>query len=155
MTVFRRYVEVGRVVLINFGPHEGKLATIIDVVDQNRVSLAQARTAALVPWLDQLFSQVLIVGPAAEECQTVPRHVINTRRIALTDFVLPIGRGAREKKVKAEWTKADIAAKWTASSWGQKLARQAAATEMSDLDRFKAMLSKKAAAKKVRAALGK
>jgi large subunit ribosomal protein L14e len=29
-------MEVGRVVLINFGPEEGKLATVIDVVDQNK-----------------------------------------------------------------------------------------------------------------------
>merc|ERR1719353_1799680 len=29
---FSRFVEVGRVVLINYGPDEGKLATIIDIV---------------------------------------------------------------------------------------------------------------------------
>jgi len=35
--VFTRFVEVGRVVLINYGPDNGKLATIIDVVDAKRV----------------------------------------------------------------------------------------------------------------------
>lgn len=35
---FTRFVEVGRVVLINFGPDAGKLATIIDIVDGKRVS---------------------------------------------------------------------------------------------------------------------
>ena len=34
---FTRFVEVGRVVLINYGPDAGKLATIIDVVDAKRV----------------------------------------------------------------------------------------------------------------------
>jgi len=30
-------VEVGRVALINYGPDNGKLCTIIDVVDSNKV----------------------------------------------------------------------------------------------------------------------
>lgn len=34
---FTRFVEIGRVALINYGPHEGKLAVIIDVVDNNKV----------------------------------------------------------------------------------------------------------------------
>lgn len=34
---FTRFVEIGRVVLVCYGPFEGKLAVIIDVVDQNKV----------------------------------------------------------------------------------------------------------------------
>lgn len=34
---FTRFVEIGRVVLVNYGPHEGKLAVIIDVADNNKV----------------------------------------------------------------------------------------------------------------------
>ncbi len=37
---FTRFVEIGRVVLINYGPDAGKLATIIDVVDAKRVWFA-------------------------------------------------------------------------------------------------------------------
>jgi ribosomal protein L14E/L6E/L27E len=37
--VFTRFVEVGRVVLINYGPETGKLATVIDIVDSKRVSI--------------------------------------------------------------------------------------------------------------------
>ena len=36
--LYKRFAEVGRVVLIQYGPDVGKLATIIDIVDQNRVS---------------------------------------------------------------------------------------------------------------------
>lgn len=36
--VFKRFVEIGRVAFIAFGPHEGKLVAIVDVIDQNRVS---------------------------------------------------------------------------------------------------------------------
>uniref|UniRef100_A0A2P2LFF4 60S ribosomal protein L14 n=1 Tax=Rhizophora mucronata TaxID=61149 RepID=A0A2P2LFF4_RHIMU len=34
---FKRYVEIGRVALINYGKEHGKLVVIVDVVDQNRV----------------------------------------------------------------------------------------------------------------------
>jgi large subunit ribosomal protein L14e len=37
--VFERFVEVGRVVLINYGPDVGKVATIIDIVDSKRVTI--------------------------------------------------------------------------------------------------------------------
>lgn len=36
--VFKRFVEIGRVAFISFGPHAGKLVAIVDVIDQNRVS---------------------------------------------------------------------------------------------------------------------
>jgi hypothetical protein len=36
--VYKRFVEIGRVVLVNNGPDAGKLAVIVDVLDQNRVS---------------------------------------------------------------------------------------------------------------------
>ena len=39
---FKRYVEIGRVAMVNYGPEYGKLVVISDVVDQNRVSRAQS-----------------------------------------------------------------------------------------------------------------
>ncbi len=36
-SLFKRFAEVGRVVFIQYGPEAGKLATIIDIVDQTRV----------------------------------------------------------------------------------------------------------------------
>lgn len=36
---FSRYVEIGRVALINYGPDAGKLVVITDVIDSNRVRL--------------------------------------------------------------------------------------------------------------------
>lgn len=35
--VFRRFVELGRVVVINYGEDAGKLGVIVDVIDQNKV----------------------------------------------------------------------------------------------------------------------
>jgi hypothetical protein len=43
--LYNRYVQIGRVVVVNYGPEAGKLATIIDVVDQNRVRAAAAAGA--------------------------------------------------------------------------------------------------------------
>lgn len=37
VVLYKRFAEVGRVVLIQYGPDVGKLATIVDIVDQNRV----------------------------------------------------------------------------------------------------------------------
>lgn len=36
---FKRYVEVGRVALVNKGEYKGKLITIVEIVDQNRVCI--------------------------------------------------------------------------------------------------------------------
>ena len=35
---FTRYVEIGRIALINYGEEYGKLVVISDVVDQNKVN---------------------------------------------------------------------------------------------------------------------
>lgn len=34
---FKRFVEIGRVALVNYGEDYGRLVVIVDVVDQNRV----------------------------------------------------------------------------------------------------------------------
>ena len=78
---FTRFVEVGRVVMVNYGPSAGKLATIVDVVDSNKC---------------------LVDGPTTG----VPRQVITYRRIALTDLKCGVGRGAKAAALKKAW-KAD------------------------------------------------
>ena len=60
---FCRYVEIGRVCLITYGPDAGKLATIVDVMDNNRV---------------------LVDGP--QPLTGVHRHAVNVKRIQLTDI---------------------------------------------------------------------
>lgn len=47
---FKRYVEIGRVALINFGEDYGKLVVITDVVDQNRVSISNCTTGDCMGW---------------------------------------------------------------------------------------------------------
>lgn len=117
---FKRYMEVGRVVFINYGPEAGKLATVVDIVDQNKC---------------------LIDGP--EELTGVSRQVISFTRIALTDHTVKIQRNARQKTLKKAWAEGDILAKWEASSWAKKLASKKKRASLSDFDRFKVMVAKK------------
>jgi len=118
--VFTRFVEVGRVVLINYGPESGKLATIIDIVDQNKC---------------------LIDGPA--EITGVSRQVISYTRIALTDLTVKIQANARQTTLKKAWEEADTLNKWEASSWAKKLSAKNKRASLSDFARFKVMVARK------------
>ena len=117
---FTRFMEVGRVVLINYGPDEGKLATVIDVIDSNKC---------------------LIDGPA--DITGVSRQVISFTRIALTDFTVKVQRSARQKSLIKAWKEADLMAKWEASSWAKKLASKKKRANLDDFGRFKVMVAKK------------
>ena len=118
--VFKRFVEVGRVVLINYGPETGKLATIIDIVDQNKC---------------------LIDGPA--EITGVSRQVISFTRVALTDLTVKIQANARQTTLKKAWEAADTLNKWESSSWAKKLSSKKKRANLSDFARFKVMVARK------------
>jgi ribosomal protein L14E/L6E/L27E len=47
-TLYKRFAEIGRVVLINYGPDAGKLATIVDIVDHTQVR-SRSRTSTAHP----------------------------------------------------------------------------------------------------------
>ena len=116
--------------LIQYGPSAGKLATIIDVVDQNRI---------------------LVDGPAA--ITGVSRHIINLKWVALTDLKVAVARNARQKKLNTEWTKADTLNKWAATAWAKKLAGKKAKSAATDFERFTIKARKQTVAKKVKAAM--
>ena len=95
---FTRFVEVGRVVLINYGPDAGKLATVIDVVDAKRVRLF---TVHGVFCLIREF-QVLVDGP--QSVTGVHRQVIALKRISLTDILIAkLPRNATQKNIVKAW----------------------------------------------------
>ena len=71
---FKRFVEVGRIGLITYGPDSGKLCTIINVIDGNRV---------------------LVDGP--EPVTGVHRHALNLKRLQLTDIKIAAKLNASEK----------------------------------------------------------
>ncbi|KAK9957080.1 hypothetical protein ABG768_011350 [Culter alburnus] len=116
--VFKRFVEIGRVAFIAFGPHEGKLVAIVDVIDQNRA---------------------LVDGP----CSGVRRQAMPFKCLQLTDYVIKVPHSARQKYVRRAWEKAEINKKWEESSWAKKIEARKKRAAMSDFDRFKVMKAKK------------
>eukprot|EP00798_Chlamydomonas_sp_ICE-L_P017610 gene17610-23943_t len=121
---FKRYVEIGRVALVNYGEDFGKLVVISDVIDQNR---------ALVDFPGE------------------SRRVENFKRMTLTDMVVDIPRCAKKSVLVAKVTEADIVAKFAASSWGKKLAKRQTSAASTDFDRYKAVALKMKKSRAVRA----
>lgn len=95
---YNRFVQVGRVARVNFGPLEGKIATIVDVVNDKRV---------------------LIDG------EGISRQVIPISRLQLTKQVLKIGRGTTSGKLRKTIAKQNVNAKFESGSLGRSLAKQA------------------------------
>ncbi|KAL5699674.1 60S ribosomal protein L14A [Ranunculus cassubicifolius] len=112
---FKRYVEIGRVALVNYGKDYGKLVVIVDVIDQNR---------ALVDAPDMVRGQM------------------NFKRLSLTDIVIEISRAPKKKDLIKAMEAADVKNKWENSSWGRKLIVQKRRAALTDFDRFKLMLAK-------------
>jgi large subunit ribosomal protein L14e len=75
---YNRFIQVGRVARINYGPLEGKIATIVDILNDKRV---------------------LIDG------EGISRQVIPISRLQLTKQVLKIGRGTTSGKLRSIITK--------------------------------------------------
>ncbi|XP_064611234.1 large ribosomal subunit protein eL14-like [Liolophura sinensis] len=117
--VLERLVEIGRVAFIAFGPDEGKLCVIVDVIDQNRA---------------------LVDGP----CSGVGRKSMNFKALNLTKFKIPILHSARTGTVKKAWEAKEITQKWEETTWAKKLAARERRTKLTDFDRFKLMKAKQA-----------
>ncbi|KAI9597549.1 putative 60S ribosomal protein L14 [Syncephalis fuscata] len=73
ITQSQRFVEVGRVVLVNYGPDAGKLAVIVDIIDHNRVLLDGPTTDVLRQAIGKL--------PRAVRTSTL-RKVIESQKLA-------------------------------------------------------------------------
>uniref|UniRef100_A0A0N5A8A5 Large ribosomal subunit protein eL14 n=1 Tax=Syphacia muris TaxID=451379 RepID=A0A0N5A8A5_9BILA len=115
--VYKRMVEIGRIVFIGQGKDEGKLAVIVDVVDGNRA---------------------LIDGPSSG----VRRGVRNFKDLQLTKFKIPLRHGMRTRNVLKAYDEAKINEKFAESLWAKKLQRKALREKMTDFDRFKLMKAK-------------
>ncbi|KAK1266121.1 60S ribosomal protein L14-2 [Acorus gramineus] len=119
---FKRYVEIGRVALMNYGKDYGRLVVIVDVIDQNR---------ALIDAPDMVRGQM------------------NFKRLHLTDIKIDIPRTPKKSSLikameEAEpvCVMADVKNRWEKSSWGRKLIVQKRRAALTDFDRFKVMLAK-------------
>eukprot|EP00894_Picocystis_sp_ML_P001745 jgi/Pico_ML_1/52262/g2992.t1 len=112
---FARFVQIGRVALVNYGKDYGKLVVVTDVIDQNRV---------LVDAPDMI------------------RQSYSLKRLALTDFVVDVPRACKKTTLVKALEEADVVNKFKATRWGQKLAAREAKADTSDFDRYKLMVQR-------------
>jgi large subunit ribosomal protein L14e len=122
MQTFTKFVEVGRVAKVNYGGQEGSLAVIVDIVNDNRV---------------------LVDG------DKIARQVIPIKRLSLTKFKVPVGRGARTGVVRKIIAKEGIAKKWADSHLGKTAANRVRRAQLNDFERFKVMVLRKRVKHKV------
>ncbi|XP_011433871.1 60S ribosomal protein L14-like [Crassostrea angulata] len=125
-----RFVEVGRVAYISYGPDAGKLAVIVDVIDQNRA---------------------LVDGP----CSGVSRKQMNFKALELTSIVMKIPRGLRPGNLRKAWEKQEVQKKWDSTTWAQKIANKKKRAQLTDFDRFKLMKAKQARNRLINVEFGK
>ncbi|MFH4974422.1 hypothetical protein AB6A40_001131 [Gnathostoma spinigerum] len=130
MVIYKRVVELGRIVFITNGKNAGKLAVIVDILDGNRA---------------------LIDGPSSG----VPRGVVNFKDLQLTKFVIKIRHGMRTKLVREAYDEAKINEQWEKTPWAKSIARKALKAKMTDFDRFKLMKAKQTRNRIIRNELGR
>ncbi|CAI2382609.1 unnamed protein product [Moneuplotes crassus] len=106
-----RYVEPGRVALVNYGKNVHKLGVIVDILDENRV---------------------LLDGPTTG----VAREVYPLKRLYLTGLKVSILRGARTKTLRKALENNDICEKWEKTSKAKKQAIKMKRASLNDYDRF-------------------
>ncbi|KAG5328740.1 RL14 protein, partial [Acromyrmex charruanus] len=109
---FQRFVQSGRVAYASDGPYQGKLVTIVDVIDQNRV---------------------LVDGPSSG----VPRCEMRLNELHLTKFRLRFPFSGSTRVVRKAWNSANINELWKETMWAKKVEAKKKRAELSDFDRFK------------------
>ena len=112
--VFRRFVEVGRVIVINYGPLAGKLAVIVDILTTTKIII-----------------QGLKGG--------VRRQELSLRRVTLTDYKINIKRGAKREEVFKAIDEYKLEEKFKNSTYSKKCELRQKRANLTDFDRFKVM----------------
>ena len=112
--VFKRFVEIGRVIIINYGPFAGKLAVIVDILTTTKVVV-----------------QGLKGG--------IRRQELSLRRVTLTDEKIDIKRGAKKAEVLKAIEDYKLEEKFKNSKYSKKIELRQKRANLTDFDRFKVM----------------
>ena len=112
--VFKRFVEIGRVIIINYGPLTGKLAVIVDILTTTKIIV-----------------QGLKGG--------VRRQELSLRRVTLTDYKIEIKRGAKRAEVLKAIQDYKLEEKFKKSNFAKKTELRQKRANLTDFDRFKVM----------------
>mmetsp|Transcript_1001 Transcript_1001/g.2182 ORF Transcript_1001/g.2182 Transcript_1001/m.2182 type:complete len:131 (+) Transcript_1001:854-1246(+) len=111
----RNFIEIGRIIFVNFGPSYGKIGLVVDILDKNRC---------------------MIDGPTG-------RQIINIKRIKPTKLKIKIGRGLNSSDVYHTLISKDIIRYWEKSNWSKKNRKIEKKKSFTDYQKFKFMLGKK------------
>ena len=111
---FKKFVEIGRVAIVNYGPLAGKVAVIVDILNTTRV---------------------LIHGPK----EGVRRQEISLKRLTLTDFKLDIKRGIHKDNLVKAIEEYKLDDKFKESTFAKKVEKRKLRAKLTDFDRFKVM----------------
>jgi len=125
---FKKFVEIGRVAVLGQGPDAGKIAAIVNVIDQNRV---------------------LIDGPTSG----VRRQEYPLKQLELTPIRVKFAFNARSRVVRKEMEANKVDDAWKNSTWAKRLEIKAKRGGLNDFDRFKLRKAKSARNKIVAKAL--
>merc|ERR1712024_122605 len=109
---FKKFIAIGSVAVLQDGSCKGKIAAIVDVIDQNRV---------------------LLDGP----CSDVPRQEYPIKNLHLTTLKAKFPFSARSRVVSKAWKSEDISGRWATSSWAKRMAATKKRSSLNDFDRFK------------------
>ena len=112
--VFKRFIEIGRVIIVNYGPFSGKLAVIVDILTTTKI---------------------LIQGLKGG----IKRQEISLRRVTLTDYKIDIKRGETAAKVYKALDDYKLQDKFKKSIIYKKNELRKKRATLSDFDRFKVM----------------
>ena len=85
---FTKFVEIGRVARINFGPLEGKLAVIVDIISENRVLVDGQNIKRQVIPMFKIWSRIIAINSWRKSNQVPPVWIqpINSTRIMIEDI---------------------------------------------------------------------
>ncbi|TFY62096.1 hypothetical protein EVJ58_g4089 [Rhodofomes roseus] len=135
---FKRFVEVGRVVLLTSGPQAGHIAVIAEIIDHNRCPIRSHRPSSTAP------------QPAC------PAQSFPYRHLTLTPFVLTkLPRAAGSGIIRKHLEKEGTIEKWNKSAWAQKREAVEKRRKLNDFERFCVVLAKKQRRDTVRKAVKK
>ena len=112
--VFKRFVEVGRVIIINYGPLTGKLAVIVDILTTTKVIVQGLKDG-------------------------VRRQELSLRRVTLTDDKINIKRGAKRDEVLKAIEEYKLDDKYKKSTFAKRAEKREKRANLTDFDRFKVM----------------
>merc|ERR1712194_11520 len=119
-------MQVGRVVYVNYGPAKGSLAVVVDMVDENRI---------------------LVEGPTTNE----PRQLIPIKRLTLTKFrINKVLRNQKQSVLKKNIQDFKLEKRFSETGMAKKMNQQNTRANLSDFDRFRALVLRRKLAKEVR-----